>query len=329
MASYADVCEKCFDNFIVSSKFIKCFFCDNKYHTNCASLKDHWLKILTENPNIFWTCDPCKEKQTSSRTISGNNDVLSAENILLRKLIEEKDSKNTILQENIQLLKEKIIIMDEKSRNSLNNTQQKTVPITNVNSRNAPHMPSFASAVEKGKQSTSHNIMKTSTSAIPKNPIQPTSINKQYDFQSDQFEFENVSRASSHTENNERNFKNQNNTDWIKVKPKRRRNFVVGQCNEAGTIQTVPKLVSLHVTRLHPSTKTSDLVGILKNKFPDVSCEVHASKYPDKYTSMKVTIRQEHLKEAWKREIWPSGAIVSRFFGKKRVLTQQVDPQNH
>lgn len=189
-------------------------------------------------------------------------------------------------------------------------------------------MPSFARAVEKGKQSTSQ--MKTSTSVIPKNSMQATLINKQSStFPSDN-QFEYMIREAVQKENNQeisRSQKSQNNTDWIKVKPRRHRNFVVGQCNEAGTIQTVPKFVSLHVTRLHPNTKTSDLVDILKNKFPDVSCEVHASKYPDKYASMKITIRQENLKDAWKREVWPSGAIVSRFFAKKRVLTQQIDPQ--
>lgn len=112
---------------------------------------------------------------------------------------------------------------------------------------------------------------------------------------------------------------------------KKKRQFVLGQNDEVNrTIQTVPKFVSLHITRLHPSTKPEELQNMLRDKFPDVTCEPHVSKYPDKYASIKVSIRQENFKDAWNRNVWPAGSLVSRFLVKKRTWSltdRQADPR--
>lgn len=47
----------------------------------------------------------------------------------------------------------------------------------------------------------------------------------------------------------------------------------------------------------------------------------HAS-IPKLYASMKVTIRREELRNAWRREIWP------HLLMKKGVPTPQMDPQD-
>lgn len=108
---------------------------------------------------------------------------------------------------------------------------------------------------------------------------------------------------------------------------KRNRRYVVGKNDDNKTVTAVPTYTSLHVTRLAPNTKPEDLKRILINTFPGVTCEEHPSKQPSLYMSMKVTIKQENVREAWKREIWPNGALISRFLAKKRVPeTVQRDP---
>lgn len=134
----------------------------------------------------------------------------------------------------------------------------------------------------------------------------------------------NLREVSAQNNNN-----NNNNSDWQTVEKRKSRRFVVGHNRDLSHIQTIPKYVSLHVTRLHPKTKPEDLQNVLKEKFSEVECELHNSKHPDKYASMKVTIRQDNFKDAWKRDTWPEGSIVSRFFTKKRMLPQienQADP---
>lgn len=127
--------------------------------------------------------------------------------------------------------------------------------------------------------------------------------------------------------------KSEVSNEWQQQRSRQKRNrrFVVGGNSDANTdIQTVPKLISFHVTRLKPTTKPDDLKKMLVKEFPEVICEKHSSKFPDLYASMKVTIRQDNFKKAWRRDSWPDGALVSRFFVKKRMLSQaheQMDPQ--
>ncbi|KAG5866057.1 hypothetical protein JTB14_010488 [Gonioctena quinquepunctata] len=104
---------------------------------------------------------------------------------------------------------------------------------------------------------------------------------------------------------------------------KNNRRYMVGGNEEISGISTIPKVISLHVTRLTPNTNSDDLKKVLVKHFPEVVCEEHPSKLPDLYASMKVTIKQENFSRAWKREIWPSGALVSRFFVKKRTAPQE------
>ncbi|KAG5874008.1 hypothetical protein JTB14_025790 [Gonioctena quinquepunctata] len=108
---------------------------------------------------------------------------------------------------------------------------------------------------------------------------------------------------------------------------KRRHKFVIGKNEVSDMVRTVPKFTSLHVTRLSPDIKPEDLKAFLEPNSPGVHCEMHQSMRPELYASVKVQIRQEDLRNAWKREIWPNGAVVSKFFLKKRVLQGQVDPQ--
>ncbi|KAG5879347.1 hypothetical protein JTB14_003592 [Gonioctena quinquepunctata] len=58
---------------------------------------------------------------------------------------------------------------------------------------------------------------------------------------------------------------------------------------------------------------------------PDVECEPHNSRKPEVYSSMKVTLKKQFLKQAWRSESWPSGALVS-FFGRRRTPTKEVGP---
>ncbi|KAG5872589.1 hypothetical protein JTB14_029707 [Gonioctena quinquepunctata] len=120
---------------------------------------------------------------------------------------------------------------------------------------------------------------------------------------------------------------NSDEQKWEKVSYrkhfKNNRRYMVGGNEEISGISTLPKVISLHVTRFTSNTNSDDLKKVLVKHFPEVGCEEHPSKLPDLYASMKVTIKQENFSRTWQREIWPSGALVSRFFGKKRTAPQE------
>ncbi|KAG5874022.1 hypothetical protein JTB14_026793 [Gonioctena quinquepunctata] len=100
------------------------------------------------------------------------------------------------------------------------------------------------------------------------------------------------------------------NDGWTQVKYNKRRKYLVGQSEQTGEIETV--------TRLKPNTKPNELKTFLEKSLPDIQCEPHTSKRPDIYSSMRITIKREDLKNAWRREVWPNGALVS-FFAQKRM----------
>ncbi|KAJ8973611.1 hypothetical protein NQ317_003241 [Molorchus minor] len=107
-------------------------------------------------------------------------------------------------------------------------------------------------------------------------------------------------------------------------KRKQNRRFVVGgNSNENAGVQTVSKLISLHETRLNPSSKPNDLKNMLVNKFPEVICEEHTSKFPELYASMKVTIRQDHFKMAWRLDLWPGRSTGIPFSSKEERNLKQ------
>nr|CAH7769349.1 unnamed protein product [Callosobruchus chinensis] len=136
MAPDVELCKVCDNNFIVSAKAIVCDICESKFHTSCVSVKDSWLKIITECENLLWVCDDCR------RFVQKNTESSKAETNILRKEIE-------CLNREIGLTK-KVVAELEYS-----NELQKTLLKTYENNDNAPKLLSrpgpstFSEAVKK------------------------------------------------------------------------------------------------------------------------------------------------------------------------------------
>ncbi|VEN36156.1 unnamed protein product, partial [Callosobruchus maculatus] len=96
MDSNTEICAVCKDNFIVSSKYIKCSLCRQKFHLVCVSMKDSWMRILSECDNLCWFCDNCKF------TLTTRDEVFKAEVAILKKEIDclnrEKQLTSKILE---------------------------------------------------------------------------------------------------------------------------------------------------------------------------------------------------------------------------------------
>ena len=110
-------------------------------------------------------------------------------------------------------------------------------------------------------------------------------------------------------------------SDW-KTVTRRKRNtlqIVGNRPTTDGTLRSAPKKAFLHVSRLHPDTTAEHLEEFLKQTFPEVTIEATTSKFPQYYTSFKVTIDLPHLETALNDNIWPYGTYVTRFFHRKSV----------
>nr|CAI5847405.1 unnamed protein product [Callosobruchus analis] len=112
--------------------------------------------------------------------------------------------------------------------------------------------------------------------------------------------------------------------NWQVVKGRhhqRRNSLVVGDGPDSSVAKGVPKKVSLHVTRIHPSTKFHEMQEMIKTNFPEASVEQIQSKYPEDYSSFKVTIFQSNFPQALNVNKWPKNTIINGFFQRKRDAT--------
>lgn len=95
-----------------------------------------------------------------------------------------------------------------------------------------------------------------------------------------------------------------------------------GSSNNA-PLKGVPKLCHLHVYRLDPAVTSKDVLEYLQQKgFDSILCESMESKYPDIYSSFKVTCIADQLDAVKDPAIWPRGTCINTFFrwiGKKNV----------
>lgn len=83
-------------------------------------------------------------------------------------------------------------------------------------------------------------------------------------------------------------------------------------------LSAVPRKAFLFVKRLSPGTEACDVVSLLRPVLPEVTCEVVSTAYSGPYRPFKVTIDLVNLEKALKADIWPAGALVTRFFHQRR-----------
>lgn len=294
-------------------EYVQCCKCNEVFHPACMN-----QAAQKKNPT-------CKhELQVNEVLTSKTVEVLLAENELLRELVRELQSKNQVLEENSQLLKEKIDFLYEKARKSSNEKTE---------AKNSGKFQFVNNGPAPKRQATRNTNMAEATASKPDVRFQKpnlegeretgeTGTNKQTIIHPNQVKLA-IHQAQTMAKINElqdlTGNSESNEEGWQVQRQRRQRNhFLIGRNKCASTgISSVPKPTTLHVTRLHPGTKSVELEGLLRNEFPEVKCEQLNSKHPEAYSSFKVTINHSNFKAAWSQEIWPEGARVSKFFSKR------------
>lgn len=319
MADDVEVCVVCSDNFIVNSKCIGCKLCRKKFHLICVGVKNSWQKLLVDVGNVFWFCDKCKPKCL---------EFVNTTNMAASGISREVN----IVEKEVQCLKRELVLKDQLlNEKDYSISLQKVLLASYEKELNNPSSVCSRQEVNinngQGQKGHSHAQMPSSSGA----PARDASSFSLSSRRGNIGNTSNVTYASA-TANNNLN-KQVRGTLGAQQIPTmhgnrtRGRQFLVGG-DDTNNILTVPKYISLHVSRLSPGTKPEDLKTFLISNFPEVTCEPHQSKHPDLYASIKVNIKKEHFANAWKIEVWPNGALVSRFFARKRTPTQELDP-NH
>lgn len=94
----------------------------------------------------------------------------------------------------------------------------------------------------------------------------------------------------------------------------RRRSAVIYGKDENNALKGVIRYMDYHVFRLHPEVKSEEVIKHLESKnISPVKCEQMKSKYPDEYSSFKVSVPVELEKEFLNPELWPQHVCIDRF----------------
>ncbi|KAG5873510.1 hypothetical protein JTB14_029186 [Gonioctena quinquepunctata] len=83
------------------------------------------------------------------------------------------------------------------------------------------------------------------------------------------------------------------------------------------SLKAATQKMFLHVYKLDVSMKPQDVSDFLKPSFPEVDVEQLLSRYPQFYSSFKVTINEINYEKAMDSSVWPDGALVNRFLHRR------------
>lgn len=108
------------------------------------------------------------------------------------------------------------------------------------------------------------------------------------------------------------------------VQRSQRRKFQNKDCihgnlkNSASAFKGVPKLIDFHVFNCAPNTTSEYLKNYLMDnaKIPDLKCEQIVSKYPDRYSSFKVSIPMNFVDNFKNPDIWPEYVSINKFYNR-------------
>ncbi|KAG5875763.1 hypothetical protein JTB14_022472 [Gonioctena quinquepunctata] len=269
-------------------------------------------ELYNEN-NIAGNDITVSRVSSESAGIAAAENILSRQ--LVRELESKNEilSENSkLLQEKIEFLNEKL--NDPKKRgsdDSHNHKNNKNIIAGHPNSlktkvdnleteTSSSFAPSYANIINNSSPSTA-NIINSSSSTNVNTNVESVNVSNVTSQNANEkriinknnpsFDIKQVNAAIHHAkassmvhelqqldhQKQEENNEQYNGEDWHRVNYRKRR-FVVGKNVENTTISTVPKLVSLHVTRLKPNTDLNELKQMLLPDFPEVICEKHVSR---------------------------------------------------
>ena len=122
--------------------------------------------------------------------------------------------------------------------------------------------------------------------------------------------------------------KSQLQTEWKTVihkrTPKNFKNLIEGTC-ENEDIKGISKLTSFHVCRLEPNLTAEKLVAYLTAKnIKGVICENMQPKWPELYSSFKVTVPMEEKEKICNGSTWPRNACINPFLYRLNKTERKI-----
>lgn len=349
LPSIANKCAYCKRN--IAKISVKCNSCTKVFHNSCglkiSKCCDQKFAISSTGEKVNYNSDMNTAVGTDLQVKTPSNliDKDSGRQELLFKIIAELESKNSILEENIELMNYKISILEDNITKKdslitqLNKKLNKQTNAGNGNNAKVQQSDRDRHTVTDAPEAT---VLSTYTAEIceARSPLAeaPTmskivnknktpeikSMNKKILIKKDQDPPLNkqVSLSTSVDIKNI-SFDGEVNNEWKKVSRKRNRKssrpaLVTGTFSGPSAVEGIKKYKALHVTNLKPNTAAEDLTTFLKQNFSEVICKPIKSRFPNSYSSFKVLIPTGENDKVMIESNWPNRSTVHYFHQRKR-----------
>lgn len=274
---------------------VKCIKCSLRIHSKkCAKLEE------TDNIEDF-VCEICLQNghNLSQKTVI---DVETEGNLRL----EIKYLKELLSEKSLTIKNQEITI------NSLQSQVNLLHKVLDQNAGNNQDLPSMKQRSNHGHQSEVR--LQATQKPLPSTPSDNKNAQKKVVPSS------NNTRPVQKISNNDHDTKQEDPFIEVKSRKHRRSNKPIVGTNDNRVDQLIKPADTkafLHVYKLHPSTTTQNMIDFLKPIFPDVEVSKLDSRYPEYYSSFKVTVKETMLAAATSPTLWPKGTCVNRFFHRK------------
>lgn len=292
---------------------VKCDICPNVCCIACSELTATEQRVLPLKKRVlFYFCQVCSGRLFGMKGTGGDSvqqDLKDSEGVEIQLLKNSIKDKETIISDRtkiINILEDKISLLNDR----IGYLKQKTV-------KEIPNSE-VGSASDTGNSDPGklvREVCRNNTPDSNRNQYKKISVGEKLD-QNSQVDSVTVvenppQRQEGWTEVVRRN---RNKTR------KRESTAIIGSLIENGDpkIKVAPRKCFLYVSRLDKDTESKSLVDLLRRDFPEVKCDPLASKYPEHYSSFKVTLDLHNFEKAMNPELWPNGAYVTRFFHPRK-----------
>ena len=292
--------------------------CGNKkkqqdpYDEDC----DNIGKILDENKSLKKTIN---ELEQAFNLLRENNLKLQEENrdLKLKQTINNNRCDEFVSQKVFSCKISELLGEINNIKSTLNKTlKNETRMLTFAEVAGKEHVDFSTSTVHKKPDKTKQN--KTNFKCIGT----PTNLNvlenKQLKIMNEVINInsDNTGKTPPGDDLQVKSLPSKTGNDWQQIKQnkkKRNNSTIIGNSDNCGSIKAIPKYINLHVYRLSPETTEEHLKTHLKNDFPEVVCEKMTSKYPNLYSSFKISVFEDNSQEVMNPNMWPAGTCINRF----------------
>lgn len=337
---------------LLQNELIKCYKTDLVEILLDKSIPDKVVSVETRQflQDLFALSEKRKctcECDGSTNIDTGSSESLSETEHNLMKELNSQMMKRLVEQELlIQLLREKVKL-EESDRKTVQNHKSREYEKTAQKSENHKHKNAVAVSDQQQKsrmvtedKERERATVASSTGRLTAGAIDGSrkssgvtycegkndktcDVGRQTDKQ--QWMREDVNhRNESHVYDVNRTLTS--SEQWVKIESRRNRKrrgsqAIVGNADhtaDGNAIETVPRISSLYISRIKPGTTGEQMEKFIQQYFAEAKCVPLESKYPDQYAAFRVALHDSNMEAALNPEKWPRGALVNRFFQRKR-----------